>query len=167
MKKSAFSFSILCIGGLAWVLTSCNSEAPKTDAPAFSLDSVKTAIAASNKAYGECFAKGDSTAFAASYTSDGCLYAPNMPQLCGPGAITAFFNGGYQQGIRNIKLTTEEVSGTKDAVIEIGKYELFADKAVSIDKGKYIVTWKEENGKWKMHRDIFNSNNPPPPPATK
>ena len=28
-----------------------------------------------------------------------------------------------------------------------------------IDKGKYIVLWKMEDGKWKLHRDIFNSDN--------
>lgn len=164
MKRTFLNFSLLCIGALTFIFSSCANEAAKTEAPAFSLDSAKAAIAASNKIYGDCFAKGDSTAFVACYTSDASLNAPNMPRLNGPQAINAFFTGGYSQGIRNIILNTEEVMGGKDAVIEIGKYDLQADKGVSIDKGKYIVIWKEENGKWKMHRDIFNSDMPPPPP---
>ena len=70
-------------------------------------------------------------------------------------------------GIRNIKLNTEEVSGGETAVVETGSYELFADNNVSIDKGKFIVLWKKENGKWKMHRDIYNSDIPLPAPAVK
>jgi ketosteroid isomerase-like protein len=32
----------------------------------------------------------------------------------------------------------------------------------ALDKGKYIVIWKQEDGQWKLHRDIFNSSMPPP-----
>ena len=41
---------------------------------------------------------------------------------------------------------------------------MFVGDKVSAEKGKFIVVWKEENGKWKMHRDIWNSDAPPPPP---
>lgn len=148
---------------LAIFFSSCNNDTAKTadtKEPAFSLDSAKAVIAANNKTYGECFAKGDSTAFAGCYTTDGCIYPPNMPKMCGSQALSGFFVGGYKMGIRNIKLTTEEVMGGKDAVTEVGKYEVLGDKDMSFDKGKYIVIWKEENGKWKMHRDEWNSDMP-------
>jgi ketosteroid isomerase-like protein len=29
-----------------------------------------------------------------------------------------------------------------------------------IDKGKYIVLWKKEDGKWKLFRDCYNSDLP-------
>jgi len=112
----------------------------------FNLDSAKTSIAASNKQYGECFAKGDLVKFVDSYTSEACIYVTIAPKMCGPQAINAFINGGYSMGIRNLKLTTKEVSVTKEAVFETGTYEIFADKRVSIDKGKFIVIWKEESG---------------------
>lgn len=35
----------------------------------------------------------------------------------------------------------------KDAVVETGKYEVFVGNNVPVEKGKYIVVWKEENGK--------------------
>jgi ketosteroid isomerase-like protein len=88
--------------------------------------------------------------------------------MCGTQAIKGFFNMATKMGTKGITITTEEVMGSKEAVIEIGKYELFAENNVSVEKGKFIVIWKEENGKWKMHRDIWNSDTPPPPaPATK
>lgn len=154
---------LLGIACIAILFSSCNNEAAKTEASGFSLDSAKAAIAASNKVFGASFGTGDSTAFVNLYTSDGCMYPPNMPKMCGPATITAFFNEGYKGGIRNITLTTEEVMGGKDGVIETGKYEVFIANNVSVEKGKFIVAWKEENGKWKMHRDTWNSDAPPPP----
>ncbi len=113
--------------------------------------------------YGEAFANGDSAKFVNSYTSDACIYVTNAPKMCGPQSITAFFNGAYSMGIRNLKLTTDEITGGTEGVVETGNYELFVDKGVSIDKGKYIVIWKEENGQWKMHRDIWNTDMPASP----
>jgi len=162
MKRIFLSF---CCIVLAIVLfSSCNNEVAKTEVAAFNLDSAKAAIAASNKVFGACFATGDSTTFANCYTSDACINVTGMPQMCGTKAITAFFNGGHKMGITNLALTTEEVMGGKEAVVETGKYEMFVGDKVSVEKGKFIVVWKEENGKWKMHRDIWNSDAPPPPP---
>ena len=165
-----FFVKILGVVVITILLSSCNSNADKTESvktetTGFSLDSAKAAIAANNKIFGSCFATGDSAAFVSLYTSDGCMNPPNMPKMCGPAAISTFFNGGYNNGngIKNIAITTEEVMGGKDAVVETGKYEVFIANNVSAEKGKYIVAWKEENGKWKMHRDIWNSDAPPPP----
>ncbi|MEQ1797553.1 MAG: DUF4440 domain-containing protein [Lacibacter sp.] len=161
MKQTFLSVLAFCV-----LLISCNTETvTKTETVTFSLDSAKAAIAASNSTYGSNFSTGDSVAFVSHYTSDACISPSNMPRMCGAEAITAFFNGGYKMGIRDIKLTTEEVMGGKDAVVETGTYEILGDKGVSFDKGKFIVIWKEENGKWKMHRDIWNTDMPAAAPA--
>ncbi len=149
-------------------LLSCNNNTPDpavTDS--FSLDSVRAAVALSNTTFGSGFSNGDSSAFVSHYTSDACINPSNMPKLCGTKAITAFFNGGYAMGIRGAKITTEELTGGKDGVIETGIYEMYAANNVSIDKGKFMVLWKMENGKWKMHRDIWNSDLPAAAPAKK
>ena len=155
---------LLGVAVLAILFSSCNDNAAKTETAVFSFDSVKAAIAASNKIFGASFATGDSVAFANCYTSDGCIYNANMPKICGADGIRSFSSIGYNSGIRNVVLTTEEVMGGKDAVVETGKYEVFVANNVSVEKGKFVVAWKEENGKWKMHRDIWNSDAPPPPP---
>ncbi len=166
MKHSFIKF--LAVFLVAGFIYSCNTEATKTETAAgFSLDSVKAAIAASNKVFGASFATGDSVAFANCYTSDGCIYNANMPKVCGTAGIQSFLSIGYNSGLRNVVLTTEEVMGGKEAVVETGKYEVFIANNVSVEKGKFVVAWKEENGKWKMHRDIWNSDAPPPPPPAK
>lgn len=161
---------LLGIVVLTVVFSSCNNETTKTKSAAvetagFSLDSARAVITASNKVFGETFATGDSATFAGLYTNDACLNVTGMPRMCGTAAITAFFNGGYQMGMRKLAITTEEVMGGKEAVVETGKYEVFMANNVSVDKGKFIVVWKEENGKWKMYRDIWNSDLPQAPPA--
>lgn len=67
-----------------------------------------------------------------------------------------------------LKLTTSSVWGDADLVVEEGGYEMTDKSGTHIDHGKYIVLWKEENGQWKLYRDIWNSSMPmAPPPATK
>ena len=169
MKKFFFPLAAVCVAACSLLLFSCNNTAKTDSASSFNLDSVKAAIMASNKVYGECFATGDSTKFAACYTADACINPPNMPRICGAQAIAGFFNGAVKMGIKDLKVTTEEVIGAEGSVAEIGKYEVIGDKGASLDKGKFIVVWKNDNGKWKMHRDVWNSDNPPPPapPAEK
>lgn len=167
MKKLIIGFVVIAC--TITLFTACSNEGATTDSATFSLDSAKTAIAASNKNFGASWATGDSAMFAGCYTSDAVLNAPNMPAMTGTAGITAFFNEGYKWGIRNVALQTNEVFGGKDCVVETGTYELFMENNVSGDKGKFIVMWKEENGKWKMYRDVWNSDLPcpPPPPAAK
>jgi ketosteroid isomerase-like protein len=43
---------------------------------------------------------------------------------------------------------------------EEGVYEIKTKDGKQLDKGKYIVLWKKEDGKWKLHRDISNSDLP-------
>ena len=156
---------LLSIAFLAILFSSCNNEAAKTEtAGGFSLDSARAAIEASNKVFGACFATGDSTTFANCYTSDGCISPTGVSRMCGTQAIIAFFNGARKMGVSNLTLTTDELLGGKEAVVETGKYEMFVGDKISVEKGKFIVIWKEENGKLKMHRDIWNSDAPPPPP---
>jgi len=73
------------------------------------------------------------------------------------GAIT-------QLGLKDAKLSTEELFGSGDIFTEIGSYTLKiqpAEQKPIEDKGKYVVIWKQTADGWKLHRDIWNSNMPP------
>ncbi|MFC4263905.1 YybH family protein [Ferruginibacter yonginensis] len=153
---------LLFISMVTLVMASCNNETQKTVVtPTFSLDSAKMAIAESNKTYGEGFAKADSSLFISKYTKDGCIMPANAPKLCGSQAIGMFFKGAQGMGVQNIRLTTEEVMGGPEVVVETGQYELLGAENKSLDKGKFVVVWKMEDGKWKMHRDIFTTDAAP------
>lgn len=168
MKSLFSSLAVLFL-----VFTACNTATETKPAetpaePAFNLDSVKAAIAASNQLYSESIAKGDSAMYVDRYTSDAILMAPNMPSLAGTAGVGGFFKAATtQMGIKNLALVTTNVYGEGDYVTEEGTYELFVADNKSVDKGKFLVLWKRTDAGWKMYRDIFNSDNPPPPAPAK
>jgi ketosteroid isomerase-like protein len=165
MKKT---FLLLTIASV-FAITSCKQAATEQVTDSFNMDSVKAEIAAMNKTYGEAYAKNDSADFLAHYTADAVIYPPNMPALSGEAGIKAFFNAGIGMGVSNLEITTTELIGGKESVAEIGTYNVKNKDGASLETGKFIVLWKQENGKWKMHRDIFNADPgaPPPPPLAK
>ena len=65
-------------------------------------------------------------------------------------------------GIGSGNLSTTEVWGMNDLAVEEGTYSLNSKDGAEIDKGKYLVLWKMEGGKWKLFRDCFNSDMPLP-----
>lgn len=64
-----------------------------------------------------------------------------------------------KSGISRAVLITVEVWGTEDLITEEGEISLFAEED-EVYQGKYMVLWKKDDGKWKLFRDIFNSNLP-------
>ena len=153
---------LLFISLVALSFASCKTEEKKEVATTFNLKEVKTAIIESNKAYGAAFANGDSSSLISKYTKDGCIMPANAPRLCSSNGIAMFYNGAKSMGIQNVVLTTDEVMGGPEVVVETGTYEILGAENVSFDKGKYLVAWKQEDGKWKMHRDMFTTDAPLP-----
>ncbi len=141
----------------------CSGPASKDAAGSFSLDSVKASIQTANASFVDAMKKGDTAAFLNCYTKDACMLPPNSPKLCTAADMVAFFKGAHGMGITSMSLTTAEVLGSKDMVSEEGSYEMFGQDGKSMDKGKYLTTWKQEDGKWKLYRDMFSSDMPPPP----
>jgi len=122
---------------------------------------VKSALHVINVAYGNAFAKGDSSLLLNCYSSDACIMPANSPALCDQTGILAFYKFGYKIGIRNIVFTTAGVFGLTDQyVTEQGNYEMFDVNNASLGKGKYLVVWKKTGSGWKMYRDMFNSDAP-------
>ena len=110
-------------------VVSCNSgeanKATTSDVPAFSIDSARAAITASNKTFGECWLPAIQQRFAGLLQFRRLYQSTQYAQDVRKQAIMAFFNGGYQMGVRNIRITTEELFGGPEAVSEIGTYEMF------------------------------------------
>jgi ketosteroid isomerase-like protein len=166
--------TVLVIFSITSLFIACNSNTAESgtntvtekEMKPFDLAAAKTAIDASNAEFGNLVSKVDSVGLAALYTSDGKFMAPNMPAFSGKANIQSAFSGMFAEtGPIDLKLTSNEVSGNEEMVSEVGSYSMTDKKGKEIDKGKYIVLWKMEDGKWKIHRDVFNSDMPPMPMA--
>ena len=118
------------------------------------------AILAANETFMSTFKKGDASGMAALYTEPAQFLPPNSEFVTGKEAIQALFQGFMDMGVKAINLETVETEVHDNTGFEIGKYTLEVDGGQVIDKGKYMVIWKNESGQWKLHRDIINTSMP-------
>ncbi len=148
-------------------LTACNE--PKSDNSTnmstkdstsnFSLADAKTEIEADNAIFASDVKKGDSAALAEHYHSDAQFLMPNSEPVMRSN-MAATMGGMLRMGIKDVKLTLLDLTGNDDLLLETGTYEMYGDKNSLLDKGKYLVGWKKENGKWKIYRDMINTSMP-------
>src|SRR5262249_14423799 len=124
----------------------------------------RAAIEAANRELAAAARKGDAAALAALYTSTALLLPPNEAIVSGGAAIQKYWQGALDSGMRDVSLTTVEVEVKGDTASEVGRYEMRDTAGQSVDKGKYIVLWKLQGGRWKLHRDMWSSDQPPPKP---
>jgi uncharacterized protein (TIGR02246 family) len=125
---------------------------------------VRDAIAAASANFMAAFKRGDAAGVAALYTENGQVLPPNRDLVEGKEAIQAFWQALLDMGIKEVRLKVVDVESHGDTAIEVSKYTIHGDEGQELDKGKYIVIWKNKEGQWKMHRDIYNSNGSMPAP---
>jgi uncharacterized protein (TIGR02246 family) len=122
---------------------------------------VQAAIAAVNENSMAAFKRGDAAGMADFYTENGQLLPTGSDFVTGKAAIQAFWQAAIDMGIaKTVRLEIVEVEAHGDIAIEIGKYTDSGGAGNVIDRGKYVVIWKQEGGQWKLHRDIWNSSLP-------
>jgi len=92
------------------------------------------------------------------YTADARILPPGAPMIAGREAIRGFWRDLVQGGdIKSAALTSVDVlPPSGGGVVEIGKAAIVAENG-SMDV-KYVVYWRQENGQWKWHVDIWNTN---------
>ena len=115
-------------------------------------------MAATNEVFNtEVFGKRNFAALKDVYTADSRILPPGAPMASGREAITQFWSDLIQAvdataGV----LVSIDVMAAGDGVVEIGKATLTTPGG-QMDV-KYVVYWKVEDGRWKWHVDIWNTN---------
>jgi ketosteroid isomerase-like protein len=167
MKQLLTTLGILVISSILFVACGDKTASSTTEEikPTFDLAGARKVIDSTNAVFGSMVSKGDSVGLASLYTSDAKFMMPNSPTASGRGAIQSAFAGLFAAiGTPGLTLTANDVWGTEELLTEVGSYTMTDKTGKEIDKGKYIDLWKMEDGKWKLHRDIFNSDLPPTAP---
>jgi len=165
MKNSVKLFTLMTMT-LLFIssITSCNKKVEETKEvviePTFNLATAKAEIVEANKEFMKIFAAGDSIGLANLYTNDAKFMMNGAPAVSGKKNIQSTISAIMNSGVSSVNLTTIDIWGTENLITEEGGLSLFVSDD-EIDKGKYIVLWKKVDGKWKLFRDIFNSNLPP------
>ena len=121
----------------------------------------EASIAQSNQNFMKAFKAGDSIGVANCYTTDAKTMAANAPAVKGRSNIIHFISGIDEKWIKNLDIINNaNIWGDSSIVAEEGIYDLSDSIGKNIDKGKYIVLWKQEAGNWKMFRDIWTTDLP-------
>lgn len=142
-----------------WKLRYSRKLSPNSE---FSLREVKDFIDAANRTYEQRFHKKEDSFWNERYTSNACTMPPNGTRICGRDKIRDYFYGNGN-GVK-LSVFAEDVSGGEELVVETGNYTVADVKGVVLEKGKFIATWRLENGMWKMQSEIWNSDLEPPKP---
>ena len=134
-------------------------------APTFAqIGDVRAALEAGNKEWVAAFTRGDGAGVAGVYTTSAQVFPPQGDIVQGREAIARFWQGVIDSGVKGVSLATLEVEVYGDMAYEVGTYNLTGDGGKALDAGKYVVVWKTEDGKWRVHRDIWNTSMPPSKP---
>ena len=155
--------TLIAFIALGLSLVACNKPAEQA-ASVFDIEKVKPVINELHQKLSDAASKTDSVAFASLYHAEGMLLPPNFETVTGPEKIASFVNGFFKMGMTGLTLNSSEVWGNQDVVVVTGTFEVMG-KTGTLDKGKYIELWKDENGQWKLFRDIWNTSMPMPAPA--
>ena len=153
MKKNS-SFIIVTLLSTI-IFFSCQTE--ETAKPAFDLANAKSEIEAANQVTMDAFAKGDSVGIANTYLEDAKLMFTGMPAVVGRAGIQSIYSGFIKSGVSKIEIKTNQVWGSEDILAEDGSKTIYVKDQV-VGQEKFIVLWKKVEGKWKIMRDIANSD---------
>ena len=119
---------------------------------------VREAIAKVNEKFMAAFQRGDTAGVTALYTDGAQLLPPGTAMMSGRAAIEAFWTGAIGSGIKRVDLQSLGIDEHGDIAVEVGKVVLYGSAGEVIDRIKYLVVWKNDNGEWKLHRDIWNGD---------
>jgi uncharacterized protein (TIGR02246 family) len=115
------------------------------------------AIACVNRRVMTSFAAKVFEELAACYTEDARILVARAEPIVGKAAIQAVF-ALIRKRIHRIDIITQNITTQGEVAIEDGLYFHRAADGATLDHGKYLVTWKQIDGQWLIHRDMLVSD---------
>jgi ketosteroid isomerase-like protein len=127
------------------------------------LAEAKLAMATTNNLFNtEVFGNRNFAALDQIYTSDARILPPGAPMVSGRDAIKKFWSDLIQSvNAKSAVLASVDVILAGDGLVEIGRATLTVEppgQSTTQMEVKYVVYWRQEDGRWKWHVDIWNQN---------
>jgi ketosteroid isomerase-like protein len=120
-------------------------------------------MAATNDLFNrEVFGKRNFSALDDIYTSNARILPPGASMVSGREGIKEFWAGLVQAvNAKSAVLASVDVIPAGDGVVEIGRATLTVEpegQGQTQMEVKYVVFWRQEDGRWKWHVDIWNTS---------
>jgi ketosteroid isomerase-like protein len=148
---------------LSFVLYACNQQDKieiEKSASAFDIKQGEASVLQSNQHFMKAFKARDSVEVGNCFTMNAKAMATNQAPVNGRADIIVFFANIMKGGVDAFDVKTVKIWGDSSILAEEGTYKLSDKDGNQIDKGEYIVLWKQESGNWKRYRDIWTSSMP-------
>jgi ketosteroid isomerase-like protein len=105
---------------------------------------------------------GDVDGLAELYTADAVVLPPGAPPVEGRDGLIAVVRGYLDAGAVTIDDPLEEAFVTgKGVAWGRGSFELYAEDGTSVGAGTYLIVYRLIDGRWLIHRHMWNSDLPP------
>jgi len=137
------------------LLVGCQKQqniSSKSEAEQIDIENARNIIENLDKQFSQDYYNGDSVALAIYYSSDA-----KFGSLKGKDILSAWgglIRNSIKDSTRNLLFTITAFTGDSDYMVELGNYEERDNKSELKKSGKYLVVWKQENGEWKIYRDM-------------
>ena len=126
-------------------------------------------IRAGTESWVKSFNSGNAAAVAALYAEDAVLMPPGEAPARGTAAIKEALAkeiaGAKKGGVTFVIGTNDEVGVSGDMAWHAGGYFVMDKAGKPVEAGKFLEAWERKNGKWRIVRDIWNSNGAPGAPV--
>ena len=148
-------------------LAACALLASCAAAPAADTSADQAALDGFAPAWEKAYNAGDTAGVVALYAEDATLNAPGASVAHGRAAIQEYFSKDIPA--TNAAGVTMDIGEPTDRAIsgdiawETGAWTSKDKSGATMDKGKYVTTYRKRDGKWLMAADIWNSDTPPAP----
>lgn len=127
------------------------------------LSEIKARMAKTNDLFNvEVFGRRNFDALDRIYTATARILPPGAPMVSGREAIKKFWRDMVTSAnATSAVLSSLDVMEAGEGVVEIGRAVLTVQppgQRRARMEVKYVVLWREENGDWKWHVDIWNAD---------
>ena len=131
---------------------------PLLPAQAASSDSAR--IHELSRQFSAAYVRGDPAAMAELYTSDAVIFPERSERIAGRDAIRKYWNLPKGRRITRHVVTPARIVVDGAHAYDYGSFEIAGErdgKAWGPARGKYVVVWRREGGRWRILLDIWNS----------
>jgi ketosteroid isomerase-like protein len=143
--KQLLVFAFILFGRSAGIAQSAEN-------PVVNEQQAKVIVSDIIRKFSDYFLKGDSVALSAMYTKDASLGSVKGKDV--PAAIGKMIRSSIQGDSRHITYTSTSINVDGEFIVEVGIAEGKDEHGNQKWKSKYLVVYKQEDGYWKLYRDI-------------
>jgi uncharacterized protein (TIGR02246 family) len=114
--------------------------------------------------FSAAYMRGDAAAMADLYTSDGVIFPERSQPITGREAIARYWTPRPGRRVTRHVLTPTRVVVDGDHAYDHGTFEIAGERDGTPwgpFRGKYVVVWRRDQGRWRMQLDIWNSGPEP------